>query len=424
MNSFNFKSLDAITPSKWIYKLLTISCIIIAILIGMLFLPWQQTVTGEGTLMAQNPSERSYMIASTVDGFIETIYVHEDQTVKAGDKLFRMIDLDQNYSKRIDRMNENINNQILYTNEEFATLAKNRTNLLEQMNNGDQLYEKRLQQAKEELKSLELKQEAAAQSYRTEKSNYERTKTLFNDAIESKRTLERSENSYAKAKAEWEKTGVDIGIQKRNFDIIQQEKEQYLLDALNKIRTADNTMNSAQVRLNGLKRDDERQKTDIARYATSDVQAQKDGHVLRVLVNDKNRYISKGEPVVHFAPNITKRAIILKLSDFHMPLIKKGLPVRIRFYGWPAMEISGWPKIQHGTFSGIIEKVDPVSFEQGFYYAYITENPKEPWPSNQILRIGTRATVWVRLSNVPVWYQIWRTMNAVPPKMVSGEKKI
>jgi hypothetical protein len=178
------------------------------------------------------------------------------------------------------------------------------------------------------------------------------------------------------------------------------------------------------VRLNGLKRDDERQKTDIARYATSDVVAQKDGHVLRVLVNDKNRYISKGDDVVHFAPEITTRTILLKISDFNMPLIKKGLPVRIRFYGWPALEVSGWPKIQHGTFSGIIDRVDPISFEQGFYYAYIIENPKEPWPSDQILRVGTRGTVWARLSTVPIWYEIWRTMNAAPPRMVKPEKSI
>jgi len=424
MISFDFKSLESTTPNRGIYRLLLVTSIIIAILVGMLFLPWQQTVMGEGTLIAQNPSERGYKIASTVDGFVETIYVREDQQVKKGDKLFRMVDLDQNYSQRIDRMDESINNQIGYTNEEFATLTKNRANLVEQMENGGQLYEKRLGQAQEELKSLEFKKTAIQQGYSVEKANYERTKALFHDAIESKRSLERAENTYAKAKAEWEKVTIDLDIQKRNLDIIRQEKEQYLLEALHKIRAADNTMNSAQVRLNGLKRDDERQKTDIARYATSDVVAQKDGHVLRVLVNDKNRYISKGDDVVLFAPKITTRAILLKISDFNMPLIKKGLPVRIRFYGWPALEVSGWPKIKHGTFSGMVDSVDPISFEEGFYYAYVVEDPKEPWPSDEMLRVGTRGTVWARLSTVPIWYQIWRTINAIPPKMVSPGKTL
>lgn len=420
----DFKSLKKVKPSPWVHRIWLISLSIIAILFGMLFLPWEQTVRGEGELIAQNPSERGYMIATTVDGFMETLYVRENQKVQKGDKLFRMVDLDQNYSERIDRMDKNLNNQMLYTNEEFLTLTENRQNLIEQMKTGEQLYAKRYEQAKDELKSLEFKKSALEESYRVERSNVERTRALYQESIESKRSLERSENNYAKAKAEWEKINVDLEIQKRHLEIVQKEKEQFLLDASNKIRTSDNLMNGAQVRLSGLKRDNERQQTDIARYATSDVKAQKEGHVLRVLVNDKNRYLPKGEPVIHFAPNITKRTVIFKVSDFHMPLIKKGLPVRIKFYGWPALQVSGWPKIRYGTFGGVIDKVDPIAFEQGFYYAYIIEDPKEPWPSDQILRVGTRATVWARLSTVPIWYQLWRTMNAIPPKMLTPEKEL
>jgi len=104
-----------------------------------------------------------------------------------------------------------------------------------------------------------------------------------------------------------------------------------------------------------------------------------------------------------------------------MPLLQEGLRVRMMFYGWPALQISGWPAIRFGTFGGIIKKVDPVSYEEGFYYAYITEDPDEPWPSGEKLRLGTQATVWVALETVPVWYQLWRQMNALPPKMATPE---
>jgi len=394
------------------------------VLIGMLFLPWEQTVRGEGQLMAQNPSERGHMIAATVDGFIDTLYVRENQKVKIGDSLFKMVDLDQNYSERIGRMDQNLKKQMFHTEEEYSTLIKNRENSVAQMKTGDELYSKRYKQGLQEYKSLEFKKSSIAENYRVERLNYERVKTLYEESIESKRSLERAENSYAKAKAEWEKINVDLDIQKRQLEIIEKEKEQYLLDASNKIRMIDNTMNAAQVRLHSLQRDGERQESDIARYATSDVKAEKDGTVLRVLVNDKNRYVPKGEPIIHFAPNVSKRMIMFKISDFHMPLIKPGLPVRIRFYGWPTLQISGWPKIQFGTFGGIIERVDPIAFEEGWYYAYIVEDPNEPWPQDGILRVGTRATVWARLSTVPIWYQIWRTMNAIPPKMVRPDKEL
>jgi len=109
-----------------------------------------------------------------------------------------------------------------------------------------------------------------------------------------------------------------------------------------------------------------------------------------------------------------------------MPLIKEGLKVRIMFYGWPALQVPGWPSIKYGTFGGIIKKVDPISHEKGLYYAYISEDPDEDsWPSSDVLRPGTQATGWVRLNTVPIWYQMWRLMNALPPEMktpIKGEK--
>lgn len=424
MKPTDFYALKNHKVNPWVHRLWIITVGIIAILVMMLFLPWEQTVRGEGQLMAQNPSERGYMIAATVDGFVDKLYVRENQKVKRGDPLFEMVDLDQNYSERIERMDQNLKQQMVHTQEEYSTLIKNRDNSVEQMATGKELYAKKYQQGLETLKSLEFRKSAVSENYRVERLNYERVKTLYEESIESKRSLERAENSYIKAKTELDKVNVEIDIQKRQLEIIETEKEQFLLDASNKVRMIENTMNSSQVRLHSLRRDGERQESDIARYATSDVKAEKDGYVMRVLVNDKNRYVPKGEPVIHFAPNVTKRMILMKISDFHMPLIKPGLPVRIRFYGWPTLQISGWPKIQFGTFAGTIERVDPIAFEEGWYYAYIVENPDEPWPSDNDLRIGTRATVWARLSTVPIWYQLWRTMNAIPPKMVRPDKEL
>ncbi len=414
-----FKAPKEAIISSWVHRIWLATITIVVLLLSMLFLPWQQTVKGEGALMAQNPSERSYTIASTVDGFVDTLYVRENQYVKKGDQLFTMTDLDSNYAKRIVNIDENINNQVFYTKEEFITLKKNRSSLVEQMKTGSEIFDKKSQQASDEIKSLELKKTAASQNYEVEALNFERVKQLYTESIESKRSVERASNSYVRAKAELDKVEVDLRMQKRQIEIITSEKEQFLLDTSNQIRTIENSTLSAQVRLNGLQRENQKQATDIARYNTSEALAQKDGYVVKVLVNDKNRYLSKGESVIEFAPTVGVRTVLLKVSDFNMPLIKKGLPVRIMFYGWPAMQVAGWPKVQYGTYGGIIEKVDPIAYEKGFYYAYIIENPKEPWPSNEILRLGTRATVWVRLTTVPIWYQLWRMMNALPPKMLN-----
>lgn len=108
-----------------------------------------------------------------------------------------------------------------------------------------------------------------------------------------------------------------------------------------------------------------------------------------------------------------------------MPLIKEGLQARIIFYGWPALQVSGWPKIQHGTYAGIITKIERSTYEKGVYYAIITEDESEAnWPSNDYLKIGTQSSLWIKLSTVPIWYEIWRLMFSLPPKMTTIDAKI
>ena len=110
----------------------------------------------------------------------------------------------------------------------------------------------------------------------------------------------------------------------------------------------------------------------------------------------------------------------VRLSDFNMPLIKKGLKVRIIFYGWPALQISGWPKISHGTYGGVIHSIEDISHEKGAYYALITEDKEDIWPDKSMLKLGSQASVWVTLGIVPLWYELWRLMMALPPAMVDS----
>jgi membrane fusion protein, adhesin transport system len=423
MNKDNFNSLKNLTKNTWPSYVWKISLFIIFILFSSLFLPWQQTVKGEGVLIAQSPSERVQNISATVDGFIENLYIRENQVIKSGDKLFKMRDLDNNYEKRIINIKDNINNQMSLTNKEYNNLLENKSNLSEQLKNGEKIQLNKIQQLKDEIETIKLKKITLEQNLKIESNNYERIKELFNESIESKRSLERAENSYIKSKTEFDNNLVELNIQKRKIEIAEQELKQFLLESNNKIRIMDNSMNSNQIRLGGLSKEEQEQNSDISRFKASEVVSEKDGKILRVLVNDKNLYLSKGTPVIQFAPAVTKRTLIFKVSDFHMPLIKEGLPVRIMFYGWPSFHISGWPTIKHGTFSGIVDRVDPVSFDSEYYYAYIVEDPKEPWPDSDILKIGTRANIWVRLSVVPIWQEIWRTMNAAPATMVLKEEK-
>lgn len=418
MHNYNFTSLEQVSLNPIIQKFWRISFSILIIIMAFLFLPWQQTVKGVGSVIALEPTQRVYNVLATIDGFVDKFHVEENQFVKKGDILFSMVDLDREYSQKLNNIQENIQKQQINLNKQVLISQDKKENIKEYLKLGVNVYTKKFEQIKNKIKSLNIKKIYLEKSYEIEKLNFQRIELLYKDGIESKRKYDRLENIYIKAKAELDKMAIDIVIEKNNINILNQEKEKFLKETQNKIKSLQNTILSSENKINSLSQAIQRQSMLISRYARSEVYAQKDGYVVRLFQNDKNKLIKKGEKILYFAPIVSVKSILVRFSDFNMPLIKKGLPTRIVFYGWPAMQISGWPVIKRGTFGGIIKKIDSISYEKGFYYAYIVEDPDEPWPKGDILKIGTQASVWVRLQTVPIWYQLWRTMNALPPQML------
>ncbi len=423
MDKFEFDSLQLVKTAPFVNRVGRFIFVLILFLVAILFLPWRQTVEGEGTVIAYDPTQRIQSISAPIHGFIDKFYVSENEHVKKGTKLFNMIDPDKDYKTRVYKMKEDFEQQHRNIEDELIVLKQRKVSLLRQKEIRLELYDKRYLQAQEQLKSLELKYKAEKKNYEVVFNHFNRIKQLYLQKIESKKNYEKAENHYINAKTQFDKIAIDIEVQKRHLSIIQEEKKHFLEEIDNQIRTLENNRLSVETRLNILKRDLEKHLTEISRYETSSVVSKKDGFVMRILENDKNTYIKKGQPIIRFSPDVTKSALLLKVSDFNMPLIKEGISVRIRFHGWPVLNIPGWPIIRFGTFGGIIKRVDPILHEKGVYYAYIVEDPNEPWPSQEILRVGTNATAWAALSTVPIWYELWRLMNAFPPKMVIPEKK-
>ncbi|MDM5263657.1 hypothetical protein PF327_05540 [Sulfurovum sp. XTW-4] len=423
MDRFEFDALKLTETHPFVNRIGRFTFFLILFFIAILFLPWRQTVQGEGTLIAYDPTQRIQSISAPIDGFIDTFYVSENEHVRKGMKLFNMIDPDKDYRTRVYKMKEDFEQQHQNIENELIVLKQKDTSLLNQKKIRMELYDKRYIQAEEQLKSLQLKYQAEKKNYEVLFNHFTRVKQLYLQKIESKKNYEKSENQYINAKTKLEKIEIDIEVQKRHLSIIQQEKQHFLEEIENQIRTLENNMLGVETRLNILTRDYEKHLTEIARYETSSVVSKKDGFVMRILENDKNTYIKKGQPILRFSPDVNTSALLLKVSDFNMPLIKEGLPVRIRFHGWPVLHIPGWPVIRFGTFGGIIKRVDPILHEKGAYYAYVVEDPNEPWPSHEKLRVGTDAMAWVALSRVPIWYELWRLMNAFPANMVTPEQK-
>jgi multidrug resistance efflux pump len=416
-------SLEKAEISSFVKKSKTISLILVASLIALLFLPWEQTTTGEGKLIAYDPSERDFSIGAPISGFIKNYHIEENMFVKKGDLLFEMQDLDAQYLPKLEDIANDIKIEHTNTNNTLVILEQQQENLNNNLLTGLDIHDRKIAQIEDSLRSLHNTQKEVQNNYTITKSNYERIKLLFDEGIESQRSYEVAHNEYVKLTALLDTTSINIQREAKALEIQKKEKERFLKTQENSIKSMQERIISSQNRLKSLDKELTNASINISRNANAQVFATKDGYPLRILINDKDRYVKVGEPLVHFAPKVTKRVLLTKIRSIDMPLIKVGLKVRIQFAGWPALQVAGWPKITFGTFRGIVDKIDSVSHEDEAFYAYIVEDPNEPWPDHDVLKVGSNASAWVRLSTVSIGYEIWRLHNAMPLKMVHPQGK-
>ncbi|MCF6205509.1 MAG: HlyD family secretion protein [Sulfurovum sp.] len=417
---YRFEVLSKVNPRAFVKHTMRWTMLFIGVLLLMLFLPWQQTIKGVGTLTALDPTQRQYDILSPVDGVVETFYVQENSFVKQGEKLFAMHDLDRTYDQKINTIYKLDLQQIENYDRELQEIER-------QQKAQEKLYRTNIAIVKEKLKQTQSlidaykeRQKALETQKEIEAKNYKRSQKLYQDGIESQRDMELKQYVLLKTEAEYAKIKAQLHNKQAELQILQKE-----LKRTNENYAIVQSKLSAQHYQVQTKRDkivQNSQKSALTRdrYAQRIIYAKDDGYLSRIYLNNGNRFVKKGEKILSFMPKVTQRAIRLKVSSFNMPLVQKGLKVRIMFYGWPSLYISGWPKISHGTYGGVVYSVEPSSSEDGIYYALVVEDPQDqPWPPYPKLKYGTQASLWVRLSTVPIWYELWRLLAAQPPKMLT-----
>lgn len=416
-------SFDKIKLSSSVIKAKTITFAFIIVLVSLLMLPWEQTTKGEGKLIAYYPSERDYTIHAPISGFIKGYEVEEDQFVKEGELLFEMHDLDANYLDKLHEIGDNLNTQQQNAQNSLKLLEQQEANLVANLQTGKEIQERKIAQIEDSLLTLQNRQKEMQNSFNVSQKNHERIKTLYEEGIESQRSYELAHNEFIRLSAILDTTAVNIQREQKALDIQIKERERFIKEQENAIRALQNQLITAQNRVKAIDRELTNASINISRNQNAQVYATKDGYPVRILKNDKDRYVKVGDPLIHFSPKITKRAVLVGVRAIDMPLIKKGLKVRIQFHGWPSLQVSGWPTITYGTFAGVVDKIDPIAHEEGLFYAYVTETPEEPWPDNEVLKVGTTASAWIRLSTVQIWYEIWRLHNALPLKMLYPSDK-
>jgi hypothetical protein len=106
-----------------------------------------------------------------------------------------------------------------------------------------------------------------------------------------------------------------------------------------------------------------------------------------------------------------------------LPLVQVGQRVSLWFDGFPTIVFSGWPQASYGIYFGVVSSVESSIAENGKYRVLVRQDANSrPWPAQ--INMGVGANCITLLKDVPIWYELWRSINGFPPDFYGSSKKV
>lgn len=397
--------------------------------LGVLFMPWRQTIPGRGTVTALRPQDRPQTVQNQIGGRIERWYVSEGQEVKKGDTILVISEISQSYfdPELPMRLQEQLSAK---QGSEAAARQKMRATQaqIEAMNRGLNFQliaaENKVKQSVNYVQSDSADLVAVQQFYRVSQARLERYEQGFKDGLFSLTDIETRrlnvQNDHAKLIAQENKLNnsrqalLNAQIE---LDNIRAKYQESLAKAQSEMGSALSGQASAQGDIAKLR--NEIANIDVRRGLYI-VRAPQDGYVVKTLKAGIGENIKDGESVATLQPKDPLVAAEIYVDAMDVPLILDQSEVRLQFEGWPSVQFSGWPSVAVGTFAGKVFSIDRMASANGTYRVLVKQMTPvpandEPWPIQ--LRQGSGVHGRVILNSVPVWYEIWRQLNGFPPSL-------
>ena len=402
-----------------------------AIILSLIYVPWQQSVTGAGQIIIFNPGDRPQNIEAQIAGRLKKWSAVEGQTVKEGDVLAEIEEIDQKFLDPTQIINQRGQKEALIASRAAANTRL--TALQSQLNDLDKSRDvaipaasERFRMAQDRVKVAEQNIEQAQQNVTTAQQNFDRIKFLFEDkGLRSKRDLELSELELVSQKTRLESLQAQKQLAQREVEALRLDVGRVTNDTsaqLNGIRVSIASVKESIAKLDGdiLKLDIDINNL-VERNQQHQIKAPRDGKLVRVQSVGQGETVKAGTVLAQIAPTTQDQAVEVFLSDYDAPLVLPNDPVRLSFDGWPAIQFVGWPSVAVGTFAGKVKVIDAVGDNQGKVRIVvepdkqaIAKNGDEPWPPLDQLRPGTGARGWEMLRSVSLGFELWRQFNAFP----------
>jgi multidrug resistance efflux pump len=415
------------------YKILN-RIIVVVSFIGLiiLFLPWTQNISGSGAVTTLKPDQRPQTIHTAIAGRIEKWFVQEGDYVKKGDTILFISETKEDYLD--PNLVENIGTQVAAKKMAQQSYGGKVTSLDAQIQAIASEKNMKLQQAKNKIRQSKLKVISDSMDLVAVRTQVKIANTQFNRALQLNK--------------EGLKPLTDVEEKRLKL----QEVEAKIITQENKFLSSENELINAKVEINRIEAEyaekDSKARSDQFTALSNEydtkaqvsklenqknnyrirnemyyIRAPQNGYVNRALKSGLGETIKEGTEIVSIMPSKYDIAVETFVSPTDFPLVHKGEKVRVWFDGWPTIVFSGWPGMSYGTFGGKIVAVENFISKNGKFRILIAPDADEqPWPKQ--VSMGSGAQTLALLNNVPVWFELWRTLNGFPPNYYEPKEKI
>jgi len=406
------------------YKILNKIVIYLCLLgILILFLPWTQNISGTGSVTTLKPDQRPQTIHSAIAGRIEKWYVQEGDYVEKGDTILFLSEtkeeyFDPNLVKNTKQQVDAKKNALISYENKVQSLEIQMDALVNEQSLKIQQANNKMKQARLKIQSDSIDLEAVKTQLKVAAIQFERTVQLNQEGLKPLTEVEEKkvklqdaeakivtqENKLLAARNELINSQVEIGRINAEYNekIAKSNSDKY---------TALSSQFDTEAQVNKLE-------NQFVNYSIRNgmyyIKAPQSGFINRTLQSGIGEIIKEGTPIVSIMPADYEIAVETYVKPIDLPLLKKGDQVRVWFDGWPTIIFSGWPDMSYGTFGGRIVAIENFISPNGKYRVLIAPDKNDsPWPKQ--LSIGAGAQTLTLLETVPIWFEIWRTLNGFPP---------
>jgi len=398
---------------------------ILAAVPAMLLAPWQQSVSGQGNVVAYAPNQRRQSVDAPINGIVadwDPEKIYEGARVEKDQVLLEIRDVNPNLLQDLGVQRAAIDRELAASRtivEAYGAQVEAFKTVREQaVAAADEYVKMAAQKVEAQRKKLDAEKAAEEQA----RFDYERQKQLYDEGLASQLKMQLAERKWKEAAAKVSEAEANLKAAqneeqaKRNERSAKEREAQAKVDSsLALLRKAEADVAKVEKTLNEIE-------VKIAKQRSQVVKAPQEGFILKMLVSQGGKYVKAGDSLLILVPDTSDRVVELWLSGNDAPLVTPGRHVRLQFEGWPAVQFVGWPSVAVGTFGGRVISVDATDNGKGQFRVLVGPDQSGPeWPSDRYLRQGVRANGWVLLNKVGLGYEMWRRLNGFPPVVSKDE---